>query len=531
MTYDDNIERKTDTSENVFLNWLEQLPPMKLYRETDKVKVLKPDFNFCISKNGRLVLRKKDSFLPDKDVGTLAALVITLGHFAQSRQNLNGLLRKMLKIDPEKIEDWIERSYSTYRFFLVPLDQGNHSSEANASKILEDVKLILKSKPHFSAITRTKRLSSPLTLNWTATHSCNRYCSYCYIPTTKIGDNPSYKTSKKETLPTERIMEIFDEAKEIGVSRIAILGGEPFMAKDIFKLCQYIKSIGISITVHTKSKVPETLLESFDSSDLLWISLDSCHKNTVCKLTGSNSAYDDMMQSIELAKGKRFLSMVSVVNRQNRSEILETIKMASDLGVSKIRLTQCMRPIHGSNNSYLITTNESKTLYETIRRYYPKMKAGNTTIITDLCISPEWDPAACNKPISYSEAGITPLKGMACSHIIHTLGFDCDGSVYGCHRLRRPTIGNINKSTIMEVWNSSHLSKLESPDREMYRGTICHDCEWFDECFDKNSCIFYSFLAYGRLHMPEPRAFCHRQKTLRRDYKPFYNPINCKTNC
>lgn len=442
MVYVDDTQKTPSNSENTFWEWLQNIPPQKLYCDTEEVKVLRSDLTFCVSETDRLVLRKKDSSAPDRDIGTLSALVIALGYLATSRQNLNELLCKMLKTTPKKAEDWIERSYSTYRFSLVQFKQASHLTKVDSTKALENVKLILKLKTHPSAFTRTKRLSAPLTLNWTATHNCNRFCTYCYISTIKTGKKLSAKTCPNKVLSIERIMNIFDEGKEIGISRIRILGGEPFLAKNFVKLYQYIKNIGISVTINTKSKAPEVILESFDFSDLLWISLDSCYKKTVCELTGSASAYDDMMCNIERARGKEFLGIVSVVNRYNIAEILDTIKMASDFGVKRIRLTCCMRSIHSNNNSLLISTNEAKKLYEKIKDTYPEMRAGATIIITDLCPSPLWDPASHSKPIIYSEAGISPLDRL----------LDCSlNAVYLALFRARKTLRRLLRSSLQTV--------------------------------------------------------------------------------
>ena len=69
--------------------------------------------------------------------------------------------------------------------------------------------------------------------------NCNLYCKGCYARANKsCGDN-----LKESEISEERWGEIFNEAKELGVSFVLLLGGEPLMRKDVIEKAASVKEI------------------------------------------------------------------------------------------------------------------------------------------------------------------------------------------------------------------------------------------------------------------------------------------------
>ena len=64
------------------------------------------------------------------------------------------------------------------------------------------------------------------------TNDCNLRCTHCYVSS---GD---YVPPREMT--TEEIYGVIDQARELGVARFLVTGGEPFMVRDIYDIVRYI---------------------------------------------------------------------------------------------------------------------------------------------------------------------------------------------------------------------------------------------------------------------------------------------------
>ncbi|MDS0527639.1 radical SAM protein [Clostridium sp. SHJSY1] len=79
----------------------------------------------------------------------------------------------------------------------------------------------------------------PVFLISSITSSCNLFCKGCYARANKsCGEG-----LQKKQLSSDRWGEIFNEAKEIGIPFIVLLGGEPLMRKDVIEKAAKVKDI------------------------------------------------------------------------------------------------------------------------------------------------------------------------------------------------------------------------------------------------------------------------------------------------
>lgn len=83
------------------------------------------------------------------------------------------------------------------------------------------------------------------TLCWQITNKCNRSCDFCISKS-----NPSFKI--KDIKSQFRIIE---RLKEIGVKKISISGGEPFLVKNLSEIVSYILYMDMKCQITTNSDV------------------------------------------------------------------------------------------------------------------------------------------------------------------------------------------------------------------------------------------------------------------------------------
>lgn len=73
-----------------------------------------------------------------------------------------------------------------------------------------------------------KGLQVPPVIIFSITNRCNLKCKGCY--------NNALRLQSKEELDTAKIMDILNQAKELGISFIVVAGGEPFVREDFLKV-------------------------------------------------------------------------------------------------------------------------------------------------------------------------------------------------------------------------------------------------------------------------------------------------------
>lgn len=91
--------------------------------------------------------------------------------------------------------------------------------------------------------------------------NCNLHCKGCYARANKsCGDN-----LKDSEMTVKRWGEIFTEAKEIGVSFILLLGGEPLIRKDVIEKAASVKEIAFPLFTNG-TMIDEDYINLFDKN-------------------------------------------------------------------------------------------------------------------------------------------------------------------------------------------------------------------------------------------------------------------------
>ena len=93
--------------------------------------------------------------------------------------------------------------------------------------------------------------------------SCNCRCLYCY----GIQQVPS-----PEYIPIDRLLLLVDDAKEVGIKSMAIIGdGEPTMNKGLYPMVTYAKQVGLDMSVATNGLLLDKDKIDILTSSLIWL--------------------------------------------------------------------------------------------------------------------------------------------------------------------------------------------------------------------------------------------------------------------
>ncbi|PKP39515.1 MAG: cyclic pyranopterin phosphate synthase MoaA, partial [Bacteroidetes bacterium HGW-Bacteroidetes-13] len=205
-------------------------------------------------------------------------------------------------------------------------------------------------------------------LRLAVTDRCNLRCNYC-MPESGIN---FAKNSK--LLSIEELITVSENLVELGIDKIRITGGEPFVRKDLMilmrKLAQMKSLKDISVTTNA------TLIENhIDELKALGItnvnlSLDAINKETFEKIT-RRSQYEIVHRNLLRLIDEDFNIRINfvVLDGQNTQDILPILELTKHHNVS-VRFLEEM-PFNGGSRAFNTIKWDYKYILSFIQTKYP----------------------------------------------------------------------------------------------------------------------------------------------------------------
>ena len=207
-------------------------------------------------------------------------------------------------------------------------------------------------------------------LRLAVTDRCNLRCFYC-MPEEGIHYLP-----KKQLLSFEEIERLISIVAEMGVTKIRLTGGEPFVRTDIMDLIRRIKSIkgiqNIHLTTNgvlTAKHIPE-LKKLIASVNL---SLDTLDRERFKKITFRDEFENTLETFHSLLKHNIPVKINAVVmDGKNIEDIIPLVELTKHYPVS-VRFIEEM-PFNGEGSHYTQLSWTYKRILEHIRLHYPAIE-------------------------------------------------------------------------------------------------------------------------------------------------------------
>ncbi len=175
------------------------------------------------------------------------------------------------------------------------------------------------------------------------TNNCNFQCLYCN-PEEKISE-----ISNKKIMTKKEIFEISSFFVKMGVKKIRLTGGEPFLRKDFKEIISSLKKLNVEIGITTNGffidKYVDFLIEN--NIKIINLSLDTLDEKKFFSITKRNFL-KKILKNIRILAKKNFYFKVNVVVMKgiNENEIFDFIKWAENLPI-KLRFIEYM-PFKGN---------------------------------------------------------------------------------------------------------------------------------------------------------------------------------------
>ncbi|MET1259357.1 GTP 3',8-cyclase MoaA [Flagellimonas sp. DF-77] len=224
-------------------------------------------------------------------------------------------------------------------------------------------------------------------LRLAVTDRCNLRCNYC-MPAEGID------FAKKDTLlTTAELKRVAKVMVGLGIDKIRLTGGEPFVRKDIMELLRFLATLdGLQdISVTTNATLIGPHIDELEKLGIrnINVSLDAIHRDTFKKITRRDT-YETVVGNVNRLIARNFNVRINciVLEGQNEQEIIPLIETFKAQHVA-VRFLEEM-PFNGGSKSFGKIHWDHKRIFAYIQEHYPdiqKLPAPKTSTSVNYRIS------------------------------------------------------------------------------------------------------------------------------------------------
>lgn len=281
----------------------------------------------------------------------------------------------------------------------------------------------------------------------------------------------------KQYIDYETICRTIDDMPQIGVNRVCLSGGEPFLHKDLKNIVDYIKQLGMEVNIYSSGIIEVdgviTHIRMDEFVDLkkrglskVMFNLQSYESSRYDVIMGTTGRFDMVKKSIENAiKAGIYTEIHFVPMRINIGDIDGIVELAQEMNVDKVSFLKLVPHGRAEKNKDSIQLSEEETI--NLRNKLNEIKS--EAIRVGIPLSLDFDSDFCHAASS-------------------KLYIKFDGTVYGCEAFKyiqqldgeRNVIqpNNIFESRLLEIYNSSKYLKATQEFVKKYSclNSKCESC-------------------------------------------------------
>jgi len=163
---------------------------------------------------------------------------------------------------------------------------------------------------------------------WEFTLKCNLRCSHC---------GSSAGVPRPNELTTEECFRLCEELADLGCEDVSLMGGEPFLREDWYKVAQCINNLGMNLNFVSNGVILDRLIDKIVQlkPKVVGISLDGM-RQTHDSIRGKGT-FDKATRTIDLLRGKGIqttvITTVSKLNFKDLYKLKEKLKASIKTGI------------------------------------------------------------------------------------------------------------------------------------------------------------------------------------------------------
>lgn len=320
------------------------------------------------------------------------------------------------------------------------------------------------------------------------TRRCNLHCVHCSAYSKERGEEMSLKTIKR----------VLREAKSMGLQRVGLTGGEPFLDRKRFVQIANFCTNELNIPVHIHSN--GTLISKRDAKWVKQIKAEisiSFYGNTTTihdAITGKSGSFSSTLSGLKnLISEKANVCVYFVPMKKNLHSVKPLIKMVYDMGIKHIRILT-FSPTERVKVQFDNIDLSKKDVQEFNKELLDAQRETKIEINSGFCTSQV-----------FSDLSI--LQGHEqCFAAENRIHIDTFGNVFPCTASSSRIIfssGNVQvpEDSLESIWNDSPLLQFF---RNFHRNPPekCRACSRYSVCM--SGCRVRISYKYGDVTIPDP---------------------------
>jgi len=354
-----------------------------------------------------------------------------------------------------------------------------------------------------------KPLKSPESLIVAVTGRCNLSCKYCFYADEMVA---------LKDLPTKHWLDFFSEARNAGVMKISLSGGEVFVRKDIFELIDGIVKNKMRFNVLTNgtlitAHIAQALARVRQRCDFIQVSLDGSKPETHDAIRGKGS-FAKMLKGIEHLKKHDLPWTVRVtINKLNVYDLEAILELLyKRLELKNFGVNEAFPRGAGHCNHSTLEMNKEERRYsfrvmQNFDKEHPGVATGAASgplVLANLISKINGARQGGKSDFSYKTGYLT-----GCNIMWKDLSVLHDGTYVPCHQLPQIKLGMVGKDALLDVWQKSlGLTEL----RKRHHISIesiphCQKCNYIEYC--TGGCPGVAHAITGDINMINPKD-CYR---------------------
>jgi pyrroloquinoline quinone biosynthesis protein E len=331
------------------------------------------------------------------------------------------------------------------------------------------------------------RYETPVDMTFILTHRCNFRCVYCY--------NSSGQGAGADELSTEQWISLIEEARDMGVLKCTLTGGEPLVHQGFFDILGVLQRSDIITYICTNgSLITEEVIRKLKDLDvpLIQISLDSPVSTVHDAISDSRDSFLAIIKAIRtlVAAGIK-VYVKSLMLPETAPDVGALIDLCHDAGVSNIILDRYDLCYNGRGDKrFFLSTQEEESLAAVVAQ--KRAAFGDTMLINLIAGARNWR---------------TEDDVFMCGGFMNGFTVSPEGDFPVCEKtlgIPSLTVGNFKSMSLREMWRSSRIDVIFSPPAGAIREP-CLGCECFASC--RTGCFAAKRFLTDDYYSPDPKCW------------------------
>ncbi|MFX0069445.1 MAG: radical SAM protein [Promethearchaeota archaeon] len=312
---------------------------------------------------------------------------------------------------------------------------------------------------------------------WEITLDCNLECIHC---------GSSAGAPRVEELTTEEGIKLIYDLTELDVKNICLMGGEPFLRKDWFKLANEVNELGVDVSFVSNGILVEKMIEKLASLDPLVVGISLDGMKEVHNRIRGNHSWKHAIKALDLLASREIeATVITTVSKINLKELpkIKQLLLGRDIGWQ----IQYALPMGRFWKKYVLSPEE----YYALGIFMNSCRMKYT--FDDL-------PVIGGHGSGYYSRFLHSLGyWQGCTAGIASLGIRSNGDITGCLTLPKEfDEENIRRKHIREIWEDENAFAYTRKFKQGQLGNNCRVCEFGRIC--KGGCSAPSIYFTGRFH-------------------------------